>query len=230
MSGFSGIYQHYETRDVANLQLALYTLSIRSPKAPYPVFQTYTFPISPQSVRKQITAMSSLYDVQGSVVEDGVHRIVDQYGNSPVTFTLSGTTGWKTHNSDGYKYTGLQSITAVQKLLNLFSEINQEQRLNNQRHLFTLEFMDYFSGDYWEVIPIGEQEVRLDSAQPLFTYYNFRLAGVRPLSNPPPKPVAPDPISQMMGTVASNVMGNLKGFATLLGNAYNEIAGVIPGL
>jgi hypothetical protein len=34
----------------------------------------------------------------------------------------------------------------------------------------------------------------------------------------------------MMGTVASNVMGNLKGFATMLGNAYNEIAGVIPGL
>jgi hypothetical protein len=34
----------------------------------------------------------------------------------------------------------------------------------------------------------------------------------------------------MLSTVSSNVMQSLKGFAGTIGGAYNEIAGVIPGL
>jgi hypothetical protein len=34
----------------------------------------------------------------------------------------------------------------------------------------------------------------------------------------------------MLSTVSSNVMQSLKGAASTIGGAYNEIAGVIPGL
>ena len=228
-NGFTQIFQEYRTESVANTQLALYTLSVRTPKAPYSAVLSYTFPLSPQTVRKSFTAMTNIYDVQGPVTAYGVNRIVDQYGNSPAMFSIEGTTGWKRHSNDDFKFTGLSSILQLQKLFDVFAVFNQEQMNNNAKDLFIMEFYDYFSSEYWEVVPIGEQEIRLDASRPLWTYYNLKLAGIKRVSAPPP-PQAPNPIDQMFAIASSNVMNAVTGFIGEVGSAYQELAGVATTL
>ena len=228
-NGFTQIFQEYRTESVANTQLALYTLSARSPKPPYASVGTYTFPISPQTVRKSYTAMNNIYDVQGTALQYGVNRIVDQYGNSPPIFSIEGTTGWKRHSNDDFKYTGLRSITELRRLFEIIAIGNQLQMKNNAIDMYTLEFYDYFSGDYWEVIPVGEQIIRQDASRPLWTYYDLKLVGIKELKSPP-TPQAPNPIDQMFAIASSNVMNSVTGFIGEVGSAYQELAGVATTL
>lgn len=232
-NGFTQIFQEYRTESVANTQLALYTFAVRSPHPPHPIASggLFTFPISPQTVRKSYTAMTNIYDVQGTISRGGgtgVNRIVDQYGNSPVMFNIEGTTGWKRHSNDDFKRTGLQSIQVLGTYLNQFARYNQFQ-MNNNKELYIMEFYDYFSSEYWEVVPIGEQEIRLDASRPLWTYYNLKLAGIKRVSAPP-TPEAPNPIDQMFSIASSNVMNAVTGFIGEVGSAYQELAGVATTL
>jgi hypothetical protein len=144
-------------------------------------------------------------------------------------FSIEGTTGWKRHSNDDFKFTGLASILQLQKLFDVFAVFNQEQMNNNAKDLFIMELYDYFSSEYWEVVPIGEQEIRLDASRPLWTYYNLKLAGIKRVSAPPP-PQAPNPIDQMFAIASSNVMNAVTGFIGEVGSAYQELAGVATTL
>ena len=200
--------QSFRNIPTPNFQPAVYALVIRSPMPPYAAVYGYTFPLSPEAIRKEYSAMSSIYDVAGSPSQLGVQRIVDQFGNSPVIYTIEGTTGWQYHGTDGYTLTGLQSIIALENLLAQYAFLNQQQAQNNVPNLYVLEFYDYFKGDFWEVVPVGPQGIRQNRQRPLLLTYFFRLAGIRPLNAPPAAPVN-DPIANVLTQTPTQAAASL---------------------
>jgi hypothetical protein len=210
--------QGFSTVKVPNTRLALYTLSIRSPGFSALSFFTYTFPISPGSLRKSPTAMSAIYDTSGPPSTRGVTRNVDSFGMSPPMFTLEGTTGWDRHQTDGYVFTGLQSIQQVQYLFTLYAQLNQAQKMANNPSLYTLEFYDYFNQEFWQVEPIGEQEINQSERAPTLQFYRFRFAAVQPVSAPLVLDIFADPIQQLFSAGASAAAGALSsGISSILG-------------
>jgi hypothetical protein len=204
MSGaLSLLTQNFSTVKVPNLRLALYTLSIRSPGFSLLSFFTYTFPISPSAINKSFAAMSSIYDTAGPASTKGVTRSIDSYGASPVNYTIEGTTGWDRHQTDGYIFTGLQSIQQIQYLLSLYAALNQQQKAANNPSLYTLEFYDYFNQEYWQVEPVGEQEIRQSERAPTLQYYRFRLAGIQQVSAPLISDIFADQVQQLFIAGAS---------------------------
>lgn len=195
--------QRFSTAKIPDTQLALYTLTIRYPGASLAPYITYTFPISPSSLRKSPTAMSAIYDTAGSPQMRGVQRNVDVWGMSPPNYVLEGTTGWDRHQTDGLALTGLQSIQKLQALFNLYAELNQAQMAANNPNLYTLEFYDYFNEEFWQVEPIGEQEIRQSERAPKLQYYRLRFAGIRPVSAPPPDTLVADPVLGLFTASAS---------------------------
>jgi hypothetical protein len=204
---------------------ALYTLAIRNPDGSAVTGGTYTFPLSPTNVSKKFTGMGNYYDVAGPVGNLGVQRQIDQYGNSPVTYVLEGTTGWQRHAIDGGQLTGLQSILAIQKLLNYFAQLNAGQQVNGAENLYTLEFHDYFTNDFWGVVPLGEQEISLDAARPLLFKYLFRLVGYQNLANSPAA-TAPDEVLQTFQTLPAQAQANNAAAILAATQAY---ASLTPG-
>lgn len=178
--------QRFNTVSVVNTRKAQYTLAIKGPTPPYATVRAYTFPLSPSNVRKTQTGMGNYYDVQGPAKTLGVTRLVDIYGNSPCMFTLEGTTGWKKHASDGFALTGLQSVIAIQALLDEYFKLNVQQMENGAKDLYKLEFHDFFTGDFWEVAFLGDQSIMQDERQPLLSRYSFKLIGISPAGLPPP--------------------------------------------
>lgn len=204
MSGIiSALTQGFSTVKVPNLRLALYTLSIRSPGFSLLSFFTYTFPISPTSIRKSYSAMSTMYDTSGPPSTQGVTRSFDDFGNCPVMYSIEGTTGWDRHQTDGFIFTGLQSIQQIQSLLTLYAQLNQVQKQANNPQMYSLEFYDYFNGEFWQVQPIGEQEIRQSERAPLLQYYRFQLAGIKPVSAPLISDIFADPVAQLFVAGAS---------------------------
>jgi hypothetical protein len=211
--------QQFRTIPVINLQLATYQLQIRDSNGN--LVSSYIFPLSPQHVRKTFSSLSNFYDVQGDQTNNGVQRVFDIYGNTPVSFILEGTTGWKYHSSDGYTYTGLQSISQLESFLSSFATLNQQQIINNNPNLYELWFFDYFRNNYWSVVPIGEQTVRQSETRPLFVYYSFRLAGLRDLSAP--APAVPDPLMQTLDTSPAQSSQIVQTFGTNIASQYSSI-------
>jgi hypothetical protein len=204
MSGaLSLLQQNFSTVKVPNLRLALYTLSIRSPGFSLLSFFTYTFPISPSALQKSPTAMSSIYDTSGPPSTQGVTRSVDSYGMAPPTYTLEGTTGWDRHQTDGLIFTGLQSIQQIQYLMSLYAALNQKQKQANNPSLYSLEFYDYFNQEFWQVEPIGPQEIRQSDRAPTLQYYRFRFAAIAPVSAPLISDIFADPIQQLFAAGAN---------------------------
>jgi hypothetical protein len=195
--------QRFSTAKIPETQLALYTLTIRYPGAGLAPYVTYTFPISPSSLRKSPSAMAAIYDTAGPSQMRGVQRTVDAWGMSPPNFVLEGTTGWDRHQTDGLALTGLQSIQKLQAIFNLYAELNQAQMAANNPYLYTLEFYDYFNEDFWQVEPIGEQEIRQSERAPKLQYYRLRFAGIRPVAAPPPDIFIADPILGLFAASAS---------------------------
>lgn len=214
--------QTFRNVAVPNFQPAVYQLTIRSPAPPYPAVSSYTFPLSPEAVRKEFSAMANTFDVAGTPAQLGVQRIVDAYGNSPATFFIEGTTGWQYHGSDGYAMTGLQSIIQLQNFLAYFAQLNQMQVQNRIADLYLLEFYDYFSNDFWQVVPVGAQGIRRDVRRPLLATYSFRLVGVRSLSGPY-VPQVQDPIAQAFSVGAEQGLINLQ---SQLATTVSDYAGV----
>lgn len=204
--------QIFATRALPNSRFSYYTLAICDPNSQQPV-ETYIFPLSPSSVVKEFSAMTNFYDVasQPSQNDNGVTRIVDVFGNSPVTYMLRGTTGWQYHSTDGYAFTGVDSILLLQSALNSFAQRNKQQINSGASNLYTLEFYDYFTGDYWQVVPVGPQRIEQTSQRPLLFEYTLRLVGVKDLSA--------GPSVQPPDDLAANLVG---GATTSLGNTLTD--------
>ena len=194
----------FRTTKVPIFQLALYMLSIRAPDASKSAVDTFIFPLSPQNIRKHFTAMSAVYDTAGDPMVGGVIRQVDSYGISPFSYEIEGTTGWDLHQTDGYSMTGQQAIQRIQQMLLDYAQFNQEQRSNNDPNSYTMEFSDFFNGEFYQVEPIGRLEFRASADRPLLQYYRLRLEGIAPVSAPSFEDASSDPVSQVYDASASS--------------------------
>ena len=178
--------QSFRTQPFVWEQPAFYQLSIRAPGSMYSELSTYTFPLSPQNIRATRNALSNPMDVQGTLKNDnsGVKRLIDRYGIAPPIYTIEGTTGWDYHQTDGYLLGGIQSMQLLKAFLQQYSNLNEGKRETGDPNLFTLEFYDYFSLEFWVVEPIGPQVIRQSSDRPNLTYYHFQLAAQSPAGFP----------------------------------------------
>jgi len=215
----TSLQQSFRAVQVPNTQLALYTLSIRFPGRAAAPFKVYTFPVSPQAIRKTFTSMSTIYDVPGTPLYNGVQREVDVYGLSPVTYTVEGTTGWQRHSNDGYLFTGLQSVQAIQALLSEYALLNQVQMQNQLTNLYTLEFYDYFNREFWQIEPIGPQGITQDASQPLYTKYRFTWAGINRVDAPIFSSLS-DPLGQLFSAVAGPVISTVQSSISSVLSSY----------
>jgi len=216
--------QSFQTRTVGNTSLAYYTLSLRKPgdlKSVVPL-QSYTFPLSPQELKRTPTAYNTIYDTGGSAKQNGVKRQVDLFGQSPPIFEIRGTTGWKQHNTDAYLTNGLTSISKLEKILEQFAKLNQQQVANQATDFYTLEFYDYFRNDFWQVVPIGPQTTSQSSQSPILSFYSLRLAAIQKVSSPIPT-VLVDLIGNTVGTGVLSAISSASSFVSLAVGLYNVI-------
>ncbi len=210
----------YATHISKVIRVPLYTLSLRSPTPSSLVFGglSYTFPLPPQALRREVIAFNTVMDVAGTQVGTGVQRIVDQFGQSLPLYSMRGTTGSKYHSMDGFVWDGVSSIQRIQSILTKFAQLNQGQINQGQgNQLYTLEFYDYYMDEYWQVVPVGPQGIEQSAQQPLFPYYNFRFACIAQVSAQIPQ-AAVDAVAVLLGanglaglsltTQASGIIGS----------------------
>lgn len=176
--------QSFRTASVNDYAPAFYQLSIRAPGQAYAELMTYTFPLSPTSIRMERNALSSFAETQGTADTFGVTRIVDTYGLSPPIYTIEGTTGWDRHATDGYVLTGLQSLQLLDKFLQRYAALNVTQTQSGLSQLYALEFYDYFTQNFWQVEPVGPQGFRQSADRTKLVYYRFRWAAIQPVGIP----------------------------------------------
>lgn len=174
--------QTFRNIPIPNFRPCIYGMAIRSPGGA--IFDTFVFPLSPESIRTEYNAMSTVFDVSGDASVYGVTRIVDMYGNAPPIITIEGTTGWQFHGQDGYQQSGLQAMQNLEDMLKEYAAEVQIQIRNGATDLATMEFYDFFRGQYWEIVPMGRFGVRQDRNRPLLANYFFRFAATRPLDGP----------------------------------------------
>jgi hypothetical protein len=191
--GLGNSGQSFSTIPLPNNRLALYALVILDANPPNLPVETFTFPISPSSISKEPTAMTNFYDTSGPAGNAGVQRTPDIYGQSPPIISIEGTTGWQRHSTDGFALTGMESIAAIQTLLNDFAALNRQQQDQNNPNLYLMEFYDYFTDEFWRVVPIGPQVIRQSERRPLLFDYSFRFAALFSVDTAPP-PIIGDPI------------------------------------
>lgn len=223
--------QTYRNQQVPNMQQAIYRLSIHNPNKARTALATYTFPLSPSSIRRTETSMATFYDTPGTAAQYGVARLIDQYGMAPLIFDIEGTTGWQKHLTDGFKYTGLESIQTVQSMLLRFANLNADKMAAQSPNLYTMEFYDYFSSVFYEVVPIGPQQIWQDKQRPVLSYYKFHLVGIKSIAHAlEPANSTSDPIAAAFGaavaTVQNNVSTFVSGVSSLYGSAQSVVAGV----
>jgi len=210
----------------------LYTLSLRNPGNSLSIFagNTYTFPMPPQFMRKEVMSMNQIMDIAGAPATNGVARNADIFGQSPPIYTMRGTTGWKYHSTDGYIWDGISSIQIIQNIISQYQAQNAQLIANNQGgNLYTLEFYDYFMNEYWQVVPIGPQGIEQNSDKPLWAYYTFRFAAIQSVSSPIPS-LAVDLVYQTLGAnglaglaLASSASGI---FSSAVGQVQSAVSNV----
>lgn len=178
--------QSFRNFPVPNFQPAVYALSIRSPGAALLDYATFTFALSPQALRTEYPALTNHYLVQDDpqTGSPGVAVKADNYGTGPPLIIIEGTTGWQRHGSTGYLSTGLQDIQNLKAFLAEFDTLNQEQMAAGDPDLYALEFYDYFSNEFWQVVPEGPQLIWQTRERPLLHYYRLRLQAMRPVGAP----------------------------------------------
>ena len=211
-----GFPSQYKTGDVS-LPPALYSLALRFPTPPYIPLFLYTFPISPRNISKSFAGMGFTYDVQGPPQSRGVTRIQDIYGESPPVWVIEGTTGQKTHSTDGGLFTGLESILLLQGVISQYYSLNAEQAQSAQNSEYRLEFYDFYTSDFYQVIPIGPQFIRQDVRYPSLLFYRFTLVGIESLAQPITNII--DPIFDTFTQTVNAASQSVTNFAS---NIYNE--------
>jgi hypothetical protein len=221
----SGPGQTFMTRSLPNSRTAYYTLAIIRPSPSTTPLMTYIFPLSPNSIIKEPTSLTNIYDVAGPANTQGVTRVVDSYGMTPPMFLLQGTTGWQYHSTDGYAYTGIDSILLLESMFTQFAQLNQQQANNGNPSLYTMEFYDHFKGDFWQVVPMGPQRITITSERPLLFEYSLRLAGLQNLATSPTASGTSDPSSleslssygsaSLANTVSQNITSTLSDYSDM---------------
>ncbi len=223
--------QTYRNQQVPNMQQAIYRLSIHNPNKARTALATYTFPLSPSSIRRTETSMATFYDTPGTAAQYGVARLIDQYGMAPLIFDIEGTTGWQKHLTDGFKYTGLESIQTIQSMLLRFANLNADKMAAQSPNLYTMEFYDYFSSVFYEVVPIGPQQIWQDKQRPVLSYYKFHLVGIKSIAHAlEPANSTSDPIAAAFGAAVATVQNNVSTFVSGVSSLYGSAQAVVAGV
>jgi len=187
----------------ASTPLPLFTLRLYSSGGG--LIQRYVFPISPAQLRKNVAAMTQIYDVQNINRNRKIQRYVDLYGYAPPIWNIEGTQGQAYHSTDGFQYTGLESYLAMQQLFDQYF-----QALQIGQNAPTLEFYDHYSGDFWEVVPWQVQIFGFSIDRPKFPTYRLVLAGVNDLSGQI-STAAPDSIASTFSQTPDQVGSGQQG-------------------
>lgn len=168
--------------------VAVYALSIRAPgMASLPVPGGFIiFPLSPQQIHKEPTQLTTIYDLQGPASNYGVNRQADLWGQAPPTYVIRGTTGWKRKSTDGFINSGKSAIVAIQKLMSLYAQLNQQLLAQQATDFYTMEFYDYWMNDFWQVEPFGAQPIDQSADKPIISYYTLHLACIKAVAAPIP--------------------------------------------
>jgi hypothetical protein len=219
---------YYQTKSIPGSQLALYQLSIRQPQAAFADFNTFTFPLSPASLRTEPTALSSFSNTRGTPLQNGVARIVDSYGLSPPMFTIDGTTGWDRHSTDGYILTGLQSAQLLANFIKEYISLNQTQIQAGNPNLYALEFYDYFAGQFWQVEPLGPVMFRQTNDRPALTFYRLQMAGIKPVRESPYSDASA--LAMLLGTPATMAVANMGSALTAVSTTYALSGAVVSSV
>lgn len=215
----------FRTLPISNQKQALYQLKLLDSNLS-PVI-VYTFPLTPSSLTKEFISLSQFYDVYGGTGSNGVQRVFDNYGNTLPVFTIEGTTGWQYHSADGYAYTGMDSIKAIQDAFKQLAILNQLQLQNNNPNLYVMEFDDHFTGEFWQVVLVGRQAISQDQQRPLVFRYSFRFVAIKDVSLALSSPTS-DLISELLSVGSSAAAGTLSSsLGTMLtGMAAQTIGGL----
>lgn len=215
----------FRTLPLSNQKQALYQLRLLDSSL-NPVI-VWTFPLTPSSLTKEFISLSQFYDVYGGTGSNGVKRVLDNYGNTLPVFSIEGTTGWQYHSSDGYAYTGMDSIKAILDAFSQLAILNQLQLQNNNPNLYLMEFDDHFTGEFWQVVPVGRQAISQDQQRPLIFRYSFRFVAIKDVSLALTSP-AGDLLSSLLGIGSSAAAGTLSNsLGTMLtGMAAQTIGGL----
>jgi hypothetical protein len=200
---------------VPKIRLPLYILSIRAPLPPYLPVETFIFPLSPSAVRKTAVSLTAFYDTPGPPSLNGVQRNVDNYGLTPFTYEIEGTTGWDRHMTDGYLYTGLQAFQRLQRMFQNYAQFNQSQRTLGQSQLYFMEFADFFNGEFYRVEPFGPMEFTQSERAPLLQFYRLRLLGLFPIGSPLENALVSDALALLFSLPVPTAVQK----AILIGNA-----------
>lgn len=148
----------------------------------------YNFPISPSGYTRTINAVTTRYMTKGQNTssksnQGQVSYLFDEYGYSPPSFLIEGTTGWKYHTLDGGNFSGYQSFHNLQKILKYFYDNNAN--ITNESDRYVLSLYDYYNQSYWEVEPVGNQIFSMQESAPLNGYYRLYFEGSKDISKAP---------------------------------------------
>ena len=173
----------FQTLPTSISRTPLYTLALVSPGQGSAIIGSYTFPLGPQDIHKEPLSMDVVSYVQGQPSMLGIQPMLDLWGQTPPVYVIRGTTGSKYHSADGFSWDGLQSIQALQALVAQYHQLNAAQVQANSSQLYSLEFYDYFMGEYWIVTPVGPQPIDQSASAPIIGYYTLRLVALGPVSS-----------------------------------------------
>jgi hypothetical protein len=223
----------FNTYSATTTRPPLYTLSLRNPGNAATFFSgntTYTFPIAPQFMRKEKMSLAQIMDIAGPSANQGVARNIDLFGEAPPIYTIRGTTGAKHHSTDGYIWDGIQSIQIVQNIIDQFWVKNAAQIEAGQGgNLFMLEFYDYYMNEYWQVVPIGPQGIEQNADKPLWAYYTFRFAAVKPVSAAIPA-IAVDLVFDTLGANGLAGLALASGASGIFSAAVSQVQGAVSNV
>jgi hypothetical protein len=186
----------------------------------------YNFPISPAGYTKTMNAVTTRYMIKGSNKSNPgmVDYTFDEYGYTPPSFLIEGTTGWKYHTLDGGLYSGYQSFHNLQGVLHYYFDNNANVLRRSDRYVLAL--YDYYNQLYWEVEPVGEQTFSMSEHAPLNGYYRLYLEGVKNVANPPSTLELTSVLDQMIANVMVSAVNTASSLIAPLAGVVNDIKNV----
>jgi hypothetical protein len=187
INSFPLVGQYYFNVPFPNNQVVLYKLQLYDDYVNNIDDKTeYIFPLSPSSVTKQSVNLTTYYDVDGGGRSTfGVQRIIDHYGMTPPTISISGTTGFQFHSLDGFQWSGKSSFAKLVQMIASYAEkVNRVKSSSQNKPMPTMVFTDGFTGEVFLVIPMGPQNFSMEAAHPIYQNYNIQLLVAASLGEP----------------------------------------------
>ena len=195
--------------------------------------EEFIFPLTPNNITKQYVNFTSYYDVRdagpntagpGGGLSTGVQRIVDQYGQNLPIITISGTTGFQFHSLDGYQWSGRSSFARlVQFITNYAIQVAAVTNSNQSQQLPVMQFTDGYTGEIFNVVPLGPNTSTMDVSKPIIQMYNIQLLVKSVVSSAQSLSLSQqDPIIQFFINTKALLTGGVLSW-------WNEILNNIPG-